>query len=186
MVLSGQLSQVPAANELYSSQFIAEAVANTESLIQLVQADDPELAKFLTGEANTPAAQTQLTPEAIQNSQPIGDLQVRGEVNFGTGSATLAAEGQKTLAQLASEINEFNRETIAVQVIGHTSKTGSAALNQTLSQKRAEAVVAYLKSQSVSHNILAEGKGFSAPLPGIPEKDPRNQRTEIRLVRINQ
>lgn len=186
LVLSGQLPQVPAAGELYNDTFIAEAVANTESLIQLVQADDPELAKFLTGDANPAQPQPQLTPEAIQSSQPIGDLEVRGEVNFGTGSATLAAEGQQTLAQLATEINEFNRETIAVQVIGHTSQTGSASLNQRLSQARAEAVVTYLKSQSVTHNILAEGKGFSTPLPNIPANDPRNQRTEIRLVRINQ
>ncbi|MEO0869901.1 MAG: phosphate ABC transporter substrate-binding/OmpA family protein, partial [Cyanobacteria bacterium J06642_11] len=185
LVLSGQLADVPTAADLYSNLFIAEAVANTESLIQLVQADDPELAKFLTGEANT-KTQTQLTPEAIQTSQPIGDLQVRGEVKFGTGSSAIAAEGQKTLTNLAAEINEFNTETIAIRVIGHTSKTGSAALNQRLSQQRAEAVVKYLKGQSVSHNIVAEGKGFSEPLAGIGANDPQNQRTEIRLVRINQ
>lgn len=186
LVLSGQLSQVPLAHELYSDRFIAEAVANTQSLIQLVQADDPELAKFLTGEADAATPQPQLTPEAIQSSQPIGDLEVRGEVKFGTGSAAIAAEGQQTLAQLAAEINEFNTETVAIRVIGHTSKTGSAALNQRLSQQRAEAVVQYLKSQSVNHNILAEGKGFSEPLSGMSASDPRNQRTEIRLVRINQ
>jgi len=32
---------------------------------------------------------------------------------------------------------------------------------------------------------VAEGKGFSQLLPGIPPDDPRNQRTEIRLVRVN-
>ncbi|MBX2863345.1 MAG: OmpA family protein [Leptolyngbyaceae cyanobacterium MAG.088] len=186
LVLSGQLSQVPQANDLYSDRFIADAVANTQSLIQLVQADDPELAKFLTGEANAPQPQAQLTPEAIQQSQPIGDLQVRGEVKFGTGSAAIATEGQQTLTKLAAEINEFNTETIAIRVIGHTSKTGSADLNQRLSQQRAESVVQYLKGQSVNHNIVAEGKGFSQPLSGIPANDAKNQRTEIRLVRINQ
>ncbi|MEA5466058.1 phosphate ABC transporter substrate-binding/OmpA family protein [Leptothoe sp. PORK10 BA2] len=186
LVLSGQLPQVPAANELYNNQFIAEAVANTQSLIQLVQTDDPELAKFLAGEVKPVQAQAALTPAAIQSSQPIGDLEVRGEVTFGTGSAAIATAGQQTLNQLATEINEFNTETIAIRVIGHTSKTGSAAINQTLSQQRAQAVVNYLKSQSVNHNILAEGKGFSEPLTGITANDPRNQRTEIRLVRINQ
>lgn len=186
LVLSGQLPQVPIANELYSDLFIAEAVANTESLIQLVQADDPELAKFLTGEATATQAQTALTPEAIQEAQPIGDLEVRGEVKFGTGSAAIANEGQQTLAKLAAEINEFNTETVAIRVIGHTSQTGAADLNQRLSQQRAEAVVNYLKGQSVNHNIVAEGKGFSEPLAGVAANDPSNQRTEIRLVRINQ
>ncbi|MBT9317443.1 OmpA family protein [Leptothoe spongobia] len=186
LVLSGQLAQVPIATELYSDLFIAEAVANTESLIQLVQADDPELAKFLTGEAASTPNQVALTPEVIQSSQPIGDLQVRGEVKFGSGSSAIANEGQQTLAQLAAEINEFNTETVAIRVIGHTSKTGAAALNQSLSQQRAEAVVNYLKSQAVAHNIVAEGKGFSEPLAGVAANDPQNQRTEIRLVRINQ
>ncbi|WP_031292607.1 OmpA family protein [Leptolyngbya sp. Heron Island J] len=186
LVLSGQLPEVPLANELYSDRFIADAVANTQSLIQLVQADDPELAKFLTGEADAAPPQAQLTAEAIQSSQPIGDLEVRGKVTFGTGSAAIAAEGQQTLTQLATEINEFNTETVAIRVIGHTSKTGTATLNQRLSQQRAEAVVQYLKSQAVNHNILAEGKGFNEPLSGIAANDPRNQRTEIRLVRINQ
>ena len=187
LVLSGQLSQVPLAHELYSDRFIAEAIANTQSLIQLVQADDPELAQFLTGEISAePASQAQLTPEAIQSAQPIGDLEVRGQVKFGAGSAIITAKSQQTLAKLAAEINEFNTETVAVRVIGHTSRTGDATLNQRLSQQRAEAVVAYLKSQAVNHNISAEGKGFSEPLSELPANDPRNQRTEIRLVRINQ
>jgi outer membrane protein OmpA-like peptidoglycan-associated protein len=186
LVLSGQLSQVPQAQNLYSDRFIAEAVANTQSLIQLVQADDPELAKFLTGDVGTEQPQAQLTPEAIQSAQPIGDLEVRGEVKFGAGSAAIATEGQQTLTKLAAEINEFNTETVAIRVIGHTSQTGGAGINQRLSQQRAEAVVQYLKNQAVNHNIVAEGKGFSEPLPGIAANDPQNQRTEIRLVRINQ
>ena len=101
-------------------------------------------------------------------------------------SAAIATEGQQTLTKLAAEINEFNTETVAIRVIGHTSKTGTADLNQRLSQQRAEAVVSYLKNQSVQHNIVAEGKGFSEPLANIAASDPRNQRTEIRLVRINQ
>ena len=187
LTLAGQLSQVPEASDLYSDRFIAEAVANTESLIQLVQADDPELAKFLAGEATEEEEpQAPLTQEAIQSAQPIGDLEVRGEVRFETGSTAIAPEGQQTLTQLASEINEFNTETVAVRVIGHTSRSGDAALNQRLSQQRAEAVVNYLKGQAVNHNISAEGRGFSEPLPGVAADDPQNQRTEIRLVRIEQ
>ena len=185
LTLSGQLSQVPAAETLYSDRFIAEAVQNTEALIQLVEADNPELASYLRGEANAPAQQPQLAPGEIQAAQSIGNLQVRGDIKFGTGSATISAQGQQTLAQLAAEINEFSPQTVAVRIFGHTSKTGSADLNRELSQQRAQVVVDYLQGQGVSHNILAEGQGFSQPLAGIPAADIRNQRTEIRLVRIN-
>ncbi|MEO0947067.1 MAG: hypothetical protein AAFY11_02785, partial [Cyanobacteria bacterium J06641_5] len=51
LTLSGQLSQVPAAETLYSDRFIAEAVQNTEALIQLIEVDNHELARYLRGEA---------------------------------------------------------------------------------------------------------------------------------------
>jgi len=72
-----------------------------------------------------------------------------------------------------------------VRVIGHTSRSGAAALNQSLSQERAQVVVGYLRTRALKHNIIAEGKGFSQPLAGISPEDARNQRTEIRLVRVN-
>lgn len=106
-------------------------------------------------------------------------------MKFGVGSAQLTAAGQKTLQKLAQEIAEFNTQTVAVRIIGHTSRTGSASLNQTLSQERAQVVVNYLRQQGLKHNLLAEGLGFRQPLPGIPPRDARNQRTEIRLVRVN-
>lgn len=112
-------------------------------------------------------------------------MQVAGKVDFATGSAQLTAAGQQTLNTLVQEIQEFNPQTVAVRVIGHTSQSGSAALNQTLSQQRAQVVVNYLRSKGIKHNIVAEGKGFSQPLANIPAADTRNQRTEIRLVRVN-
>ncbi len=188
LTLSGQISQVPPdPDNLYTDRFIAEAVQNTETLIQLVEADNPELARLLKGEeasVTAAARQPKLTSQEIQAAQPIGDLEVRGEIKFATGSSEIAAQGQQTLAQLAAEINEFNTQTVAIRVIGHTSRTGAADFNRRLSQQRAQVVVDYLQSQGVNHNILAEGKGFSQPLADVPAADIRNQRTEVRLVRI--
>ncbi len=121
----------------------------------------------------------------ITTAPSIGNLKVQGEVKFDSDSAELTEEGKQTLNHLAQEISEFNVQTVAVRVIGHTSQTGLAESNQTLSQQRAQVVVDYLRSHGIKHNIVAEGKGFSQLLPGIPPDDPRNQRTEIRLVRVN-
>ncbi len=87
--------------------------------------------------------------------------------------------------KLAADIGEFNPTTIAIKVQGHTSKTGSANLNQKLSQKRASVVVSYLKQKQLSHKFLAEGLGFSQPLPGVDPSSTLNQRTVIRLVRLS-
>ncbi|MGK7916677.1 MAG: OmpA family protein, partial [Prochloraceae cyanobacterium] len=89
------------------------------------------------------------------------------------------------LDRLAQKISEFNASTEAVRVIGHTSRTGTGQINQTLSLERAEVVVEALRDRGLSHKFVAEGNGFETPLPDFSPKDPRQQRTEIRLVRIN-
>lgn len=186
LTLSNRLDAVPAdATTLYSEQFVAEAANNTQTLIELVRADNPNLADKLAGKSNTITAAPQVSAAQIQQAPDIGNLQIRGQVSFDTGSAQLTEEGKQTLNQLSSEIKEFNQQTVAVRVIGHTSRTGTAALNQSLSQQRANVVVNHLKGMGVSLNILPEGKGFSEPLAGVAPEDARNQRTEIRLVRVN-
>jgi outer membrane protein OmpA-like peptidoglycan-associated protein len=187
LTLSGRLNQVPPQPEqLYTADLIAEAARNTQTLIDLVRADNPELADRLSGQGQTVAsAVPQLTQAEVQAAPDIGNLDVRGKVDFGTGSAQLTAAGQQTLKQLAQEVREFNPQTVAVRVIGHTSRSGSATFNQNLSQQRAQVVVDYLRSQGLEHNIAAEGKGWTEPLPGSNPADARNQRTEIRLVRVN-
>jgi OmpA-OmpF porin, OOP family len=186
LTLAGRLNEVPQnPTALFSSEFITRAASNTQSLIELVRADDPELADRLAGRGRDVTAATPLETSQIQAAPDIGNLEVKGDVGFGVGSAQLTTTGQQTLNQLAQEIQEFNTQTVAVRVIGHTSQTGAANLNQTLSQQRAQVVVDYLRNQGVQHNIVAEGKGFSQPLSGIAPTDERNQRTEIRLVRVN-
>lgn len=189
LTLAGEMNAPPSEpTSLYSPQFIREAVTNTETLIGLIEADNPKLAAALRGQpiaTETAQANPEAVRQEVQTATAIGNLNVRGEVKFTTGSAQLTPDSLQTLDQLAIEISEFNTDTVAVRVIGHTSQTGAAQLNQTLSQQRAQAVVAYLQSRGVSRKIIAEGKGYSETLPNIPPTDARNQRTEIRLVRLD-
>lgn len=183
--LAGQLEQIPAAPKgLYTFQFLSKAAENTQVLIDLVRANDPDLAERLAGNRKAIATKPQLSANQIRTAQNIGNLEVRGEVKFASGSSQLANQSQQSLNQLAKEISEFSTQTVAVRVIGHTSQTGDAQTNQILSQERAQIVVNYLRNRGLTHNILAEGRGFSQLLPGIPPSDARNQRTEIRLVRV--
>jgi OOP family OmpA-OmpF porin len=186
LVLSGRLNDVPGEpTSLFTPDFLTEAARNTETLIELVRADNPDLADRLTGGESQAIVVPQVSAEQVQAAPDIGNLDIQGQVEFATGSAQLTGAGQQTLNGLAQEIQEFNPQTVAVRVIGHTSKTGSADLNQRLSQQRAQVVVDYLRSQGIQHNIVAEGKGFYLPLSGVDPADPRQQRTEIRLVRVN-
>ncbi len=183
LALSGRLGSVPEQPQaLLTNTFVSRAARNNQTLIELVRADNPDLADRLAG--RTRAITPILTDSQIQAAPTIGNLEVRGEVQFATGSAQLTSQGSTTLDQLLSEINEFSPQTVAVRVIGHTSRTGPADFNQALSQQRAQVVVGYLRERGLPHNVVAEGRGFELPLPELDPADARNQRTEIRLVRV--
>lgn len=183
LTLAGKVDQFPLdSKSLFTSKHLTPAVSRTSRLLKAIAKDNPEVAQKLQGvsteKKNNPSA------DKIAQAKPIGNLSVRGEVQFQTGSAQLTPESQATLYQLSSEIAEFNPDNIAIKVQGHTSKTGSAAINQQLSQQRAEAVVNLLKQKNPSHNFVSEGLGFNSPLPGVDPVSPLNQRTVIHLVRI--
>jgi OmpA-OmpF porin, OOP family len=65
-------------------------------------------------------------------------------VLFATGSATLISAGKKELDKLVPYFKEFS--DVKVTISGHTDNTGSAALNQKLSENRAKAAKTYLVS----------------------------------------
>jgi OmpA-OmpF porin, OOP family len=188
LTLAGRLSQVPQAQALFTPQFMNQAATNTEGLIRLVRADNPKLADRLMGKGASPesaAKLSQINLNQIKSAPIIGDLKLQWDVKFDAGSTHLTAAGQRAINRIAQEISsEFNPQTVAVEVIGHTSREGSAQVNQTLSQNRAQIVVDRLKRLGLPHAIIAEGKGFNEPLPEISPADPRNQRTEIRLVHL--
>ncbi|PZD72316.1 Outer membrane protein A [Acaryochloris thomasi RCC1774] len=184
--LTGEVTDmIKSPQTLYTRDFIAQAVKNTKQVVASISATDPELAKVLQGQkSSTTKAKAKVTPQQIQAAPKVGNFKVRGEVKFATGSASLTGEGQSTLTALAKEINEFNPVTIAINVVGHTSKTGSTTTNQALSQQRAQVVANYLRSSDVQPTLVAEGKGFSEPLLGIDPASPEQQRTEIQLRRV--
>ncbi|MDY7012176.1 MAG: phosphate ABC transporter substrate-binding/OmpA family protein [Cyanobacteriota bacterium] len=184
LVLSGRLDGVPSdPASLFTAQYLSPVATQTAKLIHAIAADNPELAQQL----RAPSAEVAVKPVSavqLQQAQPIGNLTVRGEVKFQTGSAQLTAQGRETLDNLADRIAEFSPSAVAVKVQGHTSRTGGAAFNQKLSRDRAAVAVNYLKAKNLPHHFAAEGLGYSQPLPGSDPASPLNQRTVIRLVRL--
>lgn len=181
LALAGKIDNIPPdSSTLYTVEHLKPAVARTNSLIEAIAADNPELAQKLQGKSTSKPVST----ANLAAAKPIGDLTVKGEVKFQAGSAQLTPESKAVLAKLKAQIAEFNPDNIAIKVQGHTSKTGSAAINQQLSQQRAEVVVKQLEND-LPHNFISEGLGSSEPLPEVEPTSPLNQRTVIRLVRIN-
>ena len=84
------------------------------------------------------------------------DVKGKGTLNFKVGSSKIAPEDQTRLADLATKAKDQTGYIIEVQ--GYADAQGSAAMNTTLSQARATAVVDYLVQHGVPiRHIVAPG-----------------------------
>lgn len=116
----------------------------------------------------------------------IGDnitLNMPGNIAFATNSADLNASFFEVLNSVSLVVNEF--EQTVIEVAGHTDSTGSDAYNQQLSERRAEAVAAYLRTRNVrGDRIITVGQGESRPIAtnDTPEGRQLNRRVELTLV----
>ena len=101
-------------------------------------------------------------------------------ITFATGKADLNPESMTEIARIAKLMAEHPELNFEVQ--GHCDKTGSDAVNDPLSQKRAEAVVAALVSQGVAaERLSAVGKGSHEPVAdnGTDEGRAKNRRVDF-------
>ena len=117
----------------------------------------------------------------------IGDgvlIRIPAAFTFNAGSAALRPQFEATLNEIARTVKA--RPKTYVDVFAHTDTTGTPQINQTLSDKRASTVAAFLGSRGVSKaRIASKGYGESVPLfvPDETETErAANRRLEIRLV----
>ncbi len=93
-----------------------------------------------------------------------GRVYIFGKVQFRTGSAEIDKRSEPLLDQIGEALNA-NPDVKRVVIEGHTDDVGGTALNQRLSQERAEAVKNALVKRGVDGDRLTpRGFGESGPL----------------------
>jgi len=103
-------------------------------------------------------------------------------IYFDTGSATITRDSLETLTSAANAIKQAPAGT-KIEVGGHTDNTGDAATNVTLSQQRADAVVAKLAELGVAADTLtAKGYGQEKPRASNDTDDGRAQNRRIEFA----
>jgi outer membrane protein OmpA-like peptidoglycan-associated protein len=115
-------------------------------------------------------------------------ISLSGSLLFASGKSNLMPAARRKLADVAQALIQ-NDPNAHLVVEGHTDSRGSAALNDALSLKRAEAVRTYLISRGISRDrIEAQGYGFSRPIAdnSTPEGRANNRRVEIVVQGQNQ
>lgn len=104
-------------------------------------------------------------------------------VNFGFDSADLTSEATKNLDAVAEIFIEFPDTELMIE--GHTDSVGDDNYNMKLSKRRADSVVAYLKSKGVAGNRF-KVEAFGETRPRFDNKDKegqaKNRRVEIGVA----
>ncbi len=112
----------------------------------------------------------------------VGSKIALRNIFFDTGKSTLRAESNAELDRLVKLLKDV--PSLEIEISGHTDNTGSASLNEKLSQARAEAVVTYLKGKGIAANRLSSmGYGSRQPIATNNTSSGRqqNRRTEFEI-----
>lgn len=115
-------------------------------------------------------------------AEPLPSIDL--EILFAYDSDQLSPQAQGKLAQLATVLRDPRFGDATLLFLGHTDGVGSAAYNQALSERRAQAVASYVRDvlNLPYGRIEARGMGFTRlKTPAFPE-DAANRRVQLVLV----
>jgi outer membrane protein OmpA-like peptidoglycan-associated protein/tetratricopeptide (TPR) repeat protein len=113
----------------------------------------------------------------------IGSKIALRNVFFDTGRAEVKIDSYPELDRLIQLMTDV--PSLKIELSGHTDNVGGKAANESLSQRRADAVRQYLVSRSVDGNrVTAKGYGSSRPVDSNATKEGRanNRRTEFEIT----
>ena len=129
--------------------------------------------------------------EAVKNAQVESVTDANGlqavkltfdsGILFATNKSDLNASSKSALNQCATLLK--NNADCDIAIIGHTDNTGSDAINNPLSQKRAQAVYNYLIQQGCSASQIrtVEGQGSTNPVADNSTAAGRQQNRRVEL-----
>jgi outer membrane protein OmpA-like peptidoglycan-associated protein len=110
-------------------------------------------------------------------------VQMKNDILFDTGSDGVKAEGVADLAKMGDILAKYADDHVRIE--GHTDSTGDAGKNQSLSERRAQAVRTVLVSRGVQEQqITVVGHGESKPVADNTTADGRskNRRVELHIT----
>lgn len=132
-----------------------------------------------------------VTQELVANQSAVTltttvdeDISMDGAILFPFDSAVLSDDGKAIIDERIGKYRGKVEDKLDIDVIGYADNVGDDDYNQTLSEKRAQAVAAYIDTQTdLPHNsITVKGKGDSVAV-GDSETDRALDRRVIVHVK---
>lgn len=174
-----------AVDGTYGTMYVNEERVANMPVLQLERNDYVEL--VLGGLSDEPTYITDIRV-AAGGTQLYDRLVADGRVStqgiyFDTGSAALRPESTGTLAQIRRMLTQ--NPDLRLRIEGHTDAVGDATANQVLSERRAQAVMAYLVDQGIATDRLeAAGLGATQPVADNATEAGRQSNRRVDLVRL--
>ncbi len=116
---------------------------------------------------------------------PDGSINlVMPSVTFASNSASIQPRFQSALNDVANVLREGGTSNqLALVIHGHTDNTGTDAINNPLSQNRANSVLSYLSSQGISSaRMTARGYGSTSPIADNSSASGREQNRRVEIT----
>lgn len=120
---------------------------------------------------------------ALQREGNMLALTFKSDFTFDVNSDVIRPGLNSELDRIAQVLNNYPQTNIRVE--GHTDSTGSAAYNQTLSERRANSVRNALIQRGIAASrISTVGYGTSSPIADNSTEYGRqqNRRVEVRII----
>ncbi|MEO8804146.1 MAG: OmpA family protein [Rudaea sp.] len=182
---------------LHVAVFVADIPANQRAGIYVIQIEEKPMDNVMAAtQANAAVSENKqaagtsvpMTDALVQAAALGSNLASTGQVNvygihFDFDKAEIKPESKPQLDEIAKLL--VTNPTLKLRVTGHTDNIGSVDHNQTLSQRRADAIVAVLAANYgiVSERLTAVGLGSSLPVAGNDSDVGRALNRRVELVK---
>ena len=119
--------------------------------------------------------------DATVCQQLFSDLLAKGKIRFESGRSAIDQDSAGLLDRLIE--TALRCPTTNIEIAGHTDADGEVSFNQTLSEKRAQAVADYLvKAGLPANRFTATGYGSTQPIASNDTDDGKAQNRRIDFV----
>jgi outer membrane protein OmpA-like peptidoglycan-associated protein len=178
-------SRTREADRAKADALVARAESAEQKLAANAARGDADAALMAANASQQQAAELQRQLEILQ-AQPTdrGLVLTLGDTLFATGKSELKSGATANLDRITAFMMEYPKRTAAIE--GFTDSMGSDDMNQSLSQRRADAVKNYLVGKGVgSARLSSSGRGENAPIADNDSAEGRQQNRRVEVV-INQ
>jgi OOP family OmpA-OmpF porin len=161
---------------------LAAQKSQLQDTLTTQQQDLRESRKKVAMQKALQSAQDEFSNKEAEVYQKDNQLLIRLKtVGFASGSAKIPDSSTDLLSKVQTVVEGLKPESIVIQ--GHTDSTGGKAVNEKLSQKRADEVASYFEKNGINSNeIKTEGYGDSKPLATNNTKEGRAENRRIDIL----